>query len=77
VGQAAALVLGQGVDGRLVACVVAAPGATPGVLGLRRHCAQRLPRYMVPDELHLVDTLPRTANGKTDRAALAARTADL
>ncbi|WP_405944995.1 AMP-binding protein [Streptomyces sp. NBC_00932] len=39
---------------------------------LRDFCARTLPPYMVPQDFHLVDTLPTTANGKVDRAALAA-----
>jgi amino acid adenylation domain-containing protein len=35
-------------------------------------CAEALPRYMVPDELHVLDELPANANGKVDRIALAA-----
>ncbi|WP_433339949.1 amino acid adenylation domain-containing protein [Streptomyces sp. CA-253872] len=37
---------------------------------LVRDAANRLPAYMVPSVWQLVDALPRTANGKTDRAAL-------
>ncbi|MEV4202904.1 amino acid adenylation domain-containing protein [Micromonospora globbae] len=37
---------------------------------LRAHLADRLPDYMVPGVLHVVDELPRTANGKLDRAAV-------
>ncbi|MGF1429066.1 amino acid adenylation domain-containing protein [Kitasatospora sp. LaBMicrA B282] len=71
VAEAAALVVGAGAAARLVAFVVAGPDREPGPLELRRHCAQRLPRYMLADELHRIDRLPRTRNGKVDRAALA------
>ncbi|MFD6149911.1 amino acid adenylation domain-containing protein [Streptomyces sp. NPDC060243] len=40
---------------------------------LARDAANRLPAYMVPSVWQVVDALPRTANGKTDRAALRAR----
>ena len=33
--------------------------------------AERLPRYMVPEELHILQKLPSNANGKVDRDALA------
>jgi amino acid adenylation domain-containing protein len=33
-------------------------------------CARHLPPYMVPTELHFMDALPKTSNGKVDRAAL-------
>jgi pyochelin synthetase len=37
---------------------------------LREHCAALLPGWMVPRHIHLRDTLPLSANGKLDRAAL-------
>jgi acyl-coenzyme A synthetase/AMP-(fatty) acid ligase len=33
-------------------------------------CAEHLPAYMVPDEFDFREALPRTPNGKVDRAAL-------
>lgn len=39
---------------------------------MKRHCAQRLPAYMVVNSLDVIEEFPRTANGKTDRAALQA-----
>ncbi|WP_244900913.1 non-ribosomal peptide synthetase, partial [Streptomyces nanshensis] len=41
---------------------------TPGEL--HGHLAARLPSYMVPGELQIVDRLPLTANGKADRGQL-------
>ncbi|WP_371483424.1 amino acid adenylation domain-containing protein [Kitasatospora sp. NBC_00315] len=58
-------------DGRrLVGYVVPRQGAAPATAALREHLAARLPAYMVPDALVLVDALPLTANGKPDLAAL-------
>jgi aspartate racemase len=37
---------------------------------LRSFLKRRLPNYMVPSAFHLLRTLPRTANGKVDRARL-------
>lgn len=37
---------------------------------LREHLRQRLPQYMVPAAITLLDDLPRTPNGKVDREAL-------
>ncbi|MGX1565594.1 amino acid adenylation domain-containing protein [Streptomyces sp. NPDC055506] len=70
VAEAAVVVAGSGMDARLVAYVVPARGREVGVLGLRRHAAQRLPRYMLADEIRFLPQLPRNRNGKTDRAAL-------
>jgi amino acid adenylation domain-containing protein len=41
-------------------------------VALRQSLGARLPDYMVPRELHLVDDLPLNANGKHDRNALVA-----
>ncbi len=38
------------------------------------YCAQRLPRYMVPEVVEIWSELPKTSTGKTDRAALASST---
>jgi clorobiocin biosynthesis protein CloN4 len=73
VEDCAAVVVGDGIEARLTAFIVPKPGCTPGVLGLKRHCAQRLPRYLVADDMRLVQELPRTSNGKVDRRALAGR----
>jgi len=76
VAEAAVIVDGQGADSRLVACIVGRVGREPGLLQLRRHCAERLPRYMLADQFVGVTELPRTPNGKVDRTALAARIED-
>ncbi|MGW8063908.1 amino acid adenylation domain-containing protein, partial [Streptomyces ziwulingensis] len=57
-------------DKRLVAHVTAAPGET--LPDVREFAAGRLPDYLVPDAVVVLDRLPLTANGKVDRAALPA-----
>jgi amino acid adenylation domain-containing protein len=37
---------------------------------LKRHCAEKLPAYMIPEEIEFRDALPRTSNGKIDRQRL-------
>ncbi len=55
---------------RLVAYVECEKGACPSVPVLRAFLAERVPPYMIPSVFVLLDALPRTGNGKIDRAAL-------
>jgi len=57
-------------DKRLVAYVVAAPGATPTGEELRRHAVEHLPAHMIPAAIVQLDMLPLTVNGKVNRRAL-------
>jgi acyl carrier protein len=59
-------------DLRLVAYLVAQPGAIPAAGNLRSFLQGRLPEYMIPAVFVKVESLPLTANGKVDRAALPA-----
>ncbi|MGI5321203.1 amino acid adenylation domain-containing protein [Actinomadura nitritigenes] len=63
-GVAEAVVVAR--DGRLVAYVVAAGD----LAGLREHCAESLPDYMVPVAFVELAAIPLNANGKVDRHAL-------
>lgn len=55
----------------ICACVVPAAQATPRLADLRAGLSQRLARHKLPDELCLLDSLPRSPLGKLDRGALA------
>lgn len=57
---------------RLVAYVVPAAEGALAAAPLRAFLAERLPAYMVPAAVVIVPALPRTGNGKFDRAALPA-----
>jgi amino acid adenylation domain-containing protein len=57
-------------DQRLVAYVVAQPGASVDDAGLRSHLRDVLPAYMVPQHFVVLGELPLLPNGKVDRNAL-------
>ncbi|MBF4549435.1 AMP-binding protein [Pseudoclavibacter sp. VKM Ac-2888] len=67
----AVLAVGEGTDRSLTAVVVPKGGRRVSLLGLKSHTATHLPTYMIVDRLHIVETLPRTPNGKVDRTHLA------
>jgi acyl-coenzyme A synthetase/AMP-(fatty) acid ligase/acyl carrier protein len=62
------VVAGEGAR-RLVGFVVAG-AAAPAAASLRDFLSERLPAYMVPEEIAVLDALPLTANGKVDRRAI-------
>lgn len=62
-------------DQRLVVVVVPRDAAL-SVLDVKKHAAARLPRYMIPSDIRLVERLPRTSSGKTDRVRTKAAVVD-
>ena len=56
-------------DMRLAAYIVAG-GDRPTLSALREHVRARLPRYMIPQHIVVLDALPLLPNGKIDRHAL-------
>jgi acyl-CoA synthetase (AMP-forming)/AMP-acid ligase II len=61
----------------LVAFVVQEPSSTLQPMLIRRALALRMPSFMLPERVVILPAMPRTANGKPDRQALAARAAAL
>jgi amino acid adenylation domain-containing protein len=57
-------------EGRLTAWLVPQPGTSIAASSLRTWLLARLPEPMVPAEYLMVESLPRTPNGKLDRRAL-------
>ncbi|MEH1954356.1 amino acid adenylation domain-containing protein [Nostoc sp.] len=55
---------------RLVAYIVPQPQITPTVSVLRSFLKEKLPEYMVPSAIVILESLPLTPNGKIDRRAL-------
>ncbi len=72
--RAAAVTVREDTPGasRLVGYVVPGAGATPEPAALRAYLLERLPEYMVPGAVVVLERLPLTPNGKVDRRALPA-----
>ncbi|MFW9264014.1 non-ribosomal peptide synthase/polyketide synthase [Nostoc sp. CALU 546] len=59
-------------DKRLVGYIVPQPQITPTVSVLRSFLKEKLPEYMIPSAIAILESLPLTSNGKIDRRALPA-----
>ncbi len=57
----------------VIAIVVVAPGAVVDPAALRASARERLASFKVPKRIHLVDSLPRNAMGKVEKAVLRRR----
>ena len=55
---------------RPLACVVAADGHEPSTEDLRRHLAERFPKWWLPDAFETLAEIPRTSTGKFDKMTL-------
>ncbi|PWW06127.1 amino acid adenylation domain-containing protein [Paenibacillus cellulosilyticus] len=65
-----AVVVQQGQKDELIAFVTVDKHHTITETALRVFCSSKLPKYMLPDKLLVVEALPYTLNGKIDKAAL-------
>ncbi|MBU3067876.1 amino acid adenylation domain-containing protein [Nocardia sp. NEAU-G5] len=70
VAHAAVVARAEGAAARLIAYAVPTPDTTLDPVALETFVAQRVPTYMRPAAVVLIDALPLTLNGKLDRAAL-------
>ncbi|MFI1913054.1 amino acid adenylation domain-containing protein [Nocardia sp. NPDC020380] len=61
---------GPGGATALAAYLLPEPGRTLDIAAVRAHAADRLPGYMVPSALTVLDAIPLNAVGKLDRKAL-------
>ncbi len=78
--QAACLLIGEDNASRQLAAFVTLKGTADGdelLATLNTALADRLPAYMIPNAVKVLDTLPLTANGKVDRKRLAQLGADI
>jgi yersiniabactin nonribosomal peptide synthetase len=57
-------------SGPKLALAVLAPGATLDTKTLTKALAERLPSYMVPEQIQVLEQIPLSANGKVDRSAV-------
>jgi acyl-coenzyme A synthetase/AMP-(fatty) acid ligase len=72
VREAAALAIpDEEVGARLMAIVAPHSFGTLSTTELQQHCATRIPKYMIPEQIELRDSLPKTSTGKVDRVQLA------
>ncbi|RKH98198.1 non-ribosomal peptide synthetase, partial [Corallococcus sp. AB038B] len=70
VKEAVVVAKGEGAEKRLVAYVAPKAGATLEAESLKASLRQRLPEYMVPGAVVVLEALPLNSNGKVDRKAL-------
>lgn len=71
VDEAVALAMPDDAVGNTIQAVVTlADAGALDAMELKRHCAAKLPAYMVPEKIDFAETLPRTGNGKIDRRLL-------
>ncbi|HRL21271.1 MAG TPA: amino acid adenylation domain-containing protein [Alcaligenes sp.] len=72
VQEAAVLVTDQDSGDPKLTAYLVVPGEAPGIGQIREFVRGRLPDYMVPNKIAVLNELPVTAHGKLDRKALTA-----
>jgi amino acid adenylation domain-containing protein len=69
------VVLGQGEEASVGACVILNPGETIDQQCLSQSLSVRLPEHGIPQHILVIDALPVNRNGKVDRNAIALKLA--
>ncbi|GHH56952.1 amino acid adenylation domain-containing protein [Streptomyces candidus] len=69
--SATAFTLDDGAGGNVLAAAVARNASGPDPRAVREHLRRRVPAYLVPGRIAVLDRLPLTTSGKTDRRAAA------
>jgi acyl-CoA synthetase (AMP-forming)/AMP-acid ligase II len=59
------------ITNRLRAAIVLMEGQTTTERDIKRYLSERLPAYMIPDDIRVDSSLPKTSTGKIDRGAVA------
>jgi nonribosomal peptide synthetase CepB len=78
VAEVVAIAIGSGHEHRVVAVVRVGDGIAPAdadAKSIRARIAKRVPAYLVPDLVEIIDEFPLTGSAKVDRVALAERIA--
>ena len=71
VREAAALAIpDEEIGARITAVVAPHELGSLTMVDLQRHCAARIPNYMIPEMIELREMLPKTSTGKIDRVSL-------
>jgi amino acid adenylation domain-containing protein len=68
---AAVAIPDEEIGNRIKAFVAPHESVSLTAVELQRHCATRVPRYMIPELIELCEGLPKTSTGKIDRVRLA------
>ncbi|MFD7615172.1 amino acid adenylation domain-containing protein [Streptomyces sp. NPDC059828] len=75
VTTAVAFTLDDGDGRRLLAAALGRTADGPDPQAVRAHLRERVPAYLIPGRIAVLDRLPLTTSGKTDRRAAASETA--
>jgi acyl-coenzyme A synthetase/AMP-(fatty) acid ligase len=62
----AAVVAYQDEDAITISAFLSSTAKRPSIIEMKRHCADRLPIYMIPDRFVWLDALPKTSTDKID-----------